>query len=188
MRRRLVGSALRRYRENVGYALEDAARVLTFRPDFRVFGSETGFEFDICEFESFWGSHPVSSLCRTSVRQKCLRYFRRLAPGNRSLSCGICSNSTFIRDFLSPVSNRQFSISEIRSRRLGSHLAETGSMSAIRRILLQNLHVFADGVRSGDFAVALFCSPDEGAAERHIGTAATPDRQPPRLVAGRRGT
>ncbi len=28
MRRRLVGSALRRYRENVGYALEDAARVL----------------------------------------------------------------------------------------------------------------------------------------------------------------
>jgi transcriptional regulator with XRE-family HTH domain len=28
VRRRLVGSALRRYRENVGYALEDAARVL----------------------------------------------------------------------------------------------------------------------------------------------------------------
>ena len=28
MRRRLVGGALRRYRENVGYALEDAARVL----------------------------------------------------------------------------------------------------------------------------------------------------------------
>ena len=28
MRRRLVGSALRRYRENVGYALEDAARIL----------------------------------------------------------------------------------------------------------------------------------------------------------------
>ena len=28
MRRRLVGSALRRYRENMGYALEDAARVL----------------------------------------------------------------------------------------------------------------------------------------------------------------
>ena len=28
MRRRLVGSALRRYRENVGYTLEDAARVL----------------------------------------------------------------------------------------------------------------------------------------------------------------
>ena len=28
MRRRLVGAALRRYRENVGYALEDAARVL----------------------------------------------------------------------------------------------------------------------------------------------------------------
>src|SRR5580698_6905715 len=27
-RRRLVGNALRRYRENVGYALEDAARVL----------------------------------------------------------------------------------------------------------------------------------------------------------------
>ena len=28
MRRRLVGGALRRYRENMGYALEDAARVL----------------------------------------------------------------------------------------------------------------------------------------------------------------
>src|SRR5947199_10718002 len=28
VRRRLVGGALRRYRENVGYALEDAARVL----------------------------------------------------------------------------------------------------------------------------------------------------------------
>ena len=28
MRRRLVGGALRRYRESVGYALEDAARVL----------------------------------------------------------------------------------------------------------------------------------------------------------------
>ena len=28
MRRRVVGGALRRYRENVGYALEDAARVL----------------------------------------------------------------------------------------------------------------------------------------------------------------
>ena len=28
MRRRLVGGALRRYRENVGYSLEDAARVL----------------------------------------------------------------------------------------------------------------------------------------------------------------
>src|ERR1700756_381976 len=28
VRRRLVGSALRRYRENMGYALEDAARVL----------------------------------------------------------------------------------------------------------------------------------------------------------------
>ena len=28
MRRRLVGGALRRYRENAGYALEDAARVL----------------------------------------------------------------------------------------------------------------------------------------------------------------
>ena len=28
MRRRLVGGALRRYRENVGYALEDAARTL----------------------------------------------------------------------------------------------------------------------------------------------------------------
>ena len=28
MRRRLIGSALRRYRENVGYALEDSARVL----------------------------------------------------------------------------------------------------------------------------------------------------------------
>ena len=27
-RRRLVGTALRRYRENVGYALEDAAKVL----------------------------------------------------------------------------------------------------------------------------------------------------------------
>ena len=87
----------------------------------------------IREFESSCPSHPVSSLCRTSVRQKCLRYFRRLAPENRSLSCGICSNSTFIRDFLHTVSNRQFSISEIRSRRLGSHLAETGSMSAIRR-------------------------------------------------------
>ena len=28
VRRRLVGGALRRYRENMGYALEDAARVL----------------------------------------------------------------------------------------------------------------------------------------------------------------
>jgi len=99
------------------------------------------FGNDIFRFESYMPSHPVSSLCRTSVRQKCLRYFRRLSPENRSLSCGICSNSTFIRDFLSPVSNRQFSISEIRSRRLGSHLAETGSMSAIRRIVLQKSKV-----------------------------------------------
>ena len=28
VRRRLVGSALRRYREDLGYALEDAARIL----------------------------------------------------------------------------------------------------------------------------------------------------------------
>jgi hypothetical protein len=104
-----------------------------FRSDFQVFASETGFEFDIREFESFCGSQPVPSPYRTSVRQKCLRYFRRLAPENRSLSCGICSNSTFIRDFLRTVSNNQFSISEIRPRRLGLHLAETGSMSAIRR-------------------------------------------------------
>jgi hypothetical protein len=35
----------------------------------------------------------------------------------------------------------------------------TGGAAALHQILLQNLNVFADGVRPGDFAVALFSFP-----------------------------
>src|SRR5580698_9575133 len=40
----------------------------------------------------------------------------------------------------------------------------TVGAAAMPQILLQYLDVFADGVRPGDFAVALFRSPDEGGA------------------------
>jgi hypothetical protein len=42
--------------------------------------------------------------------------------------------------------------------------------AAFGGILLQNLDVFTDGVRPGDFAVALFRFPMRKLRQRHIGT------------------
>ena len=55
----------------------------------------------------------------------------RLRIGLRAVKFAL--TRTPIRDFCARVSDREFSISEICSRRLGSHLVETGSMSAISR-------------------------------------------------------
>src|ERR1700732_3198658 len=66
------------------------------------------------------------SLCRTSVCRKYYRYFSRLPPERRSLSNQICPDFAVVDEFWPVVSGRQFSISEIYSPRLGSHLAETG--------------------------------------------------------------
>jgi hypothetical protein len=69
----------------------------------------------------------VLSPCQTSRCQKCSRYFRILAPENQSLRREIRPGYVLIGVFWRVVSNREFSISEICSSRLGSYLAETSS-------------------------------------------------------------
>ena len=45
------------------------------------------------------------------------------------------------------------------------------AVTGLQPILLQNLDVFADEARPGDFAVALFRFPMRKLRQRHIGTA-----------------
>lgn len=78
-------------------------------------------------------SQPVRSLCRTSVCPKCPRYFRTLAPKSQSLRNEICPDRALIDDFCRVVSNREFSISEMCSRRPGSHPGETSLRVCERR-------------------------------------------------------
>ena len=80
----------------------------------------------IWRFESSRPSQPVLSPCRTSVREKCLRCFRMLPREGRSPTSKIGAVGVPIAAIWRHVSNREFSISEICSPRLGSYLVETG--------------------------------------------------------------
>jgi hypothetical protein len=81
----------------------------------------------IREFESSGPSHPVPSPYRTSISQKCSRYFGTLALKSQSLSGKISGGRALIGSFWRAVSIGEFSISENCSPRLGSHVAETSS-------------------------------------------------------------
>jgi hypothetical protein len=106
------------------------------RPEFRKFP---------CIFpcyQGIWGgdrfamdcvvSQPVWSPCRTPGCRKCSRHFMTLAPENQSLRREMRPSYALVGVFWRVVSNREFSISEIYSSRLGSHQAETGSHVPVR--------------------------------------------------------
>jgi hypothetical protein len=82
--------------------------------------------FTISKFESWQPSRPVPSPCRNSVREKCLRCFRMRAREGRSPTSKIGADGVPIAAIWRRISNREFSISEICSPRLGSYLVETG--------------------------------------------------------------
>jgi hypothetical protein len=86
----------------------------------------------ISEFESSQPSQPLGSLCAMSGLQKYARHSRELARRYEVSEAQFSEFLAAMGQFREPVSSRQFSISVLRWRRLGSKSNETGL--AVREI------------------------------------------------------